>query len=185
MVHPLVSEAEVSMAKAIESLKRDLATIRTGRASPGLVENLRVNYFGVPTPLKQLAAISVPEARLLVIQPFDRNALTEIERAITSSELGLVPNSDGRVIRLNVPPPTEERRRELTRLVRKRVEEGRVTIRNVRRDTHEKLRETEKAKEISQDDAKRATESLQKVTDSFIAQADQVGQTKEAELLEV
>ncbi|MBI2916697.1 MAG: ribosome recycling factor [Chloroflexi bacterium] len=185
MFHPLVTEAEASMAKVIDSLKRDLAGIRTGRASPGLVENLRVNYFGVPTPLKQLAAISVPEPRMLAIQPFDRNTLTEIERAILTSELGLVPNSDGRVVRLNIPLPTEERRRELTRVVRKRVEEGRVAIRNVRRDTLEKLRETEKAKEISQDDMKRATEALQRSTDSFIAQADEVGATKEAELLEV
>lgn len=185
MPHPVVSEAEASMTKAIESLKRDLSGIRTGRASPGLVENLRVNYFGVPTPLKQLAAISVPEARLLVIQPFDRTALTEIERALTTSELGLVPNSDGRVIRLNVPPPTEERRRDLTKVVRKRVEEGRVAVRNSRRDALDKLREAEKAKTISQDDMKRATEALQKITDTFIAQADQVGETKEAELLEV
>lgn len=185
MYHPLVTEAEASMVKAVDSLKRDLAGIRTGRASPGLVENLRVNCFGVPTPLKQLAAISVPEARMLVIQPFDRNTLTEIERAILTSGLGLVPNSDGRVIRLSIPLPTEERRRELTRLVRKRVEEGRVAIRNVRRDTVEKLREAEKAKEISQDDLKRATESLQRLTDSSVAQADDVGAAKEAELLEV
>jgi len=144
-----------------------------------------VNYFGVPTPLNQLAAISVPEPRLLVIQPFDRNTLPHIERAILTSDLGLTPTSDGRVIRLSIPQPTEERRRELIRLVRKRVEEGRVALRNIRRDTLEQLRARERAKEMSQDELRRATEALQHLTDRFIAQADQVGRDKEAELLEV
>lgn len=185
MFDPQLVDVEADMAKALDSVKRDLAGIRTGRANPGLVENLRVNYFGVPTPLKQLAAISAPEARLLVIQPFDRNTLNEIERTITTSDLGLVPNNDGRVIRLNIPSPTEERRRDLVRLMRKRVEEGRVAVRNLRRDALETLRGKEKAKEISQDEMKRTSESLQRLTDSYIAQVDQVGGAKEAELLEV
>lgn len=185
MLHPLIGETEAGMAKAIDSLRKDLAGIRTGRANPGLVEHLRVNYFGVPTPLNRLAAITAPEPRLLVIQPFDRTTLTEIERAVLTSDLGLVPSNDGRMIRLAIPIPTEERRRDLARLVRKRVEEGRVALRNIRRDTVEKLRDKERAKELSEDDGKRATEAVQRLTDKFVAQADEIGAAKEAELMEV
>jgi len=173
------------MVKAIETLKRELAGMRTGRARPGLVEHIRVDYYGVPTPLHQIAGISAPEARLLVIQPWDRQSLSGIEKAILKSDLGLNPSNDGHVIRLVIPQLTEERRRELVRVVRRRVEEGRVALRNVRREALEHLRESERNKEISEDERERAAEQLQKLTDSFMVQVDQLGQDKEAELLEV
>jgi len=185
LVKETIADGEDRMAKAIEALKRDLATVRTGRANPALVEHVRVDYYGTPTPLKQLASVTVPEARLLAIQPWDKGSLPAIEKAIQKSDLGLNPSSDGNVIRLAIPPLTEDRRRELVKVVHKKVEEGRVEIRNIRRDAHEMLREFKKEKEISEDQEFNAQEDLQKVTDRFIADADKIGQEKEAELLEV
>ena len=185
MIGDVLTEADNKMVKAIETLKRELAGMRTGRARPGLVEHIRVDYYGVPTPLHQIAGISAPEARLLVIQPWDRQSLSGIEKAILKSDLGLNPSNDGHVIRLVIPQLTEERRRELVRVVRRRVEEGRVALRNVRREALEHLRESERNKEISEDERERAAEQLQKLTDSFMVQVDQLGQDKEAELLEV
>ena len=160
-------------------------SLRTGRASPGLVENIRVEYYGTPTPIDQLASISVPEARMLIIQPWDKTALPAIEKAIRKSELGLNPSSDGNVVRLVIPELTEERRKDLVKVVRKKVEEGRIAIRNVRREGLEKLRDMEKNKEISQDEHRRASTQLQKLTDSFIAEVENTGQGKEAQLMEV
>ena len=185
MIEETLADAEQRMGKAVEALRRELATIRTGRASPGLVEQLRVDYYGTPTPLKQLASISVPEARLLTIQPWDKGTMDAIEKAIQRSDLGLNPSNDGTLIRLVIPPLTEERRKELARVVHKKVEEGRVAVRNVRRDAHEMLRDLLREKGISEDEEHRAQEQLQKVTDRFIAEADRVGQDKERELLEV
>jgi len=173
------------MKGAIQSLEDDLAGIRTGRASPALVERLQVEYYGAPTPLVQLASISVPEPRSLLIRPFDATSLKAIERGILASDLGLTPNNDGKVIRLNLPPLTEERRRDLVRHVNSRLEEARVAVRNVRRDMIKDLREFEKEKLISEDELKKAEEELQKVTDRFIQQVDSIGVTKEKEIMEV
>jgi len=185
MVSEILSSADVKMGKTVEVLQRELATIRTGRASPALVEQIRVDYYGVPTPLGQMATISVPEARLLVIQPWDKGSLSSIEKAILKSGLGLNPANDGDVIRLSIPQLTEERRKELVRVVRKRVEEGRVAIRNVRRETMEQLRDLARNKEISEDEQKRALELLQRLTDRFIEESDSIARDKEAEVLEI
>ena len=176
---------EEKMRKSIELLKRELATIRTGRATPALIEHIKVEYAGVPTPLNQIAGISAPEASLLVIQPWDKGSIHSIEKAILKSDLGLNPASDGSVIRINIPPLTEERRQELIKTVRRRVEERRIAIRNLRREAMEELKGFEKNKDISQDEYKRALGQLQKLTDSFIADAEQTGQVKEVELMEV
>ena len=173
------------MGKAVDALKRELATIRTGRATPAIVDHIKVDYYGVPTPLSQIATISVPEARLILIQPWDKQALSSVEKAILKSDLGLNPSNDGNVIRLTIPQLTEERRRELIRVMGKRVEEGRVALRNVRRSALEEIRGLEREKNISQDEQKRAEGKLQELTDSFIEEVDRVGSDKEAELLEV
>jgi ribosome recycling factor len=179
------ADAEERMGKAIEALRRELATVRTGRANPALVEHLRVDYYGTPTPLQQLASVSVPEARLLTIQPWDKGSLGAIEKAIQKSDLGLNPNNDGAIIRLVIPQLTEDRRKELVRVVHKKLEEGRVAIRNIRRDAHEMLRDFKRDKDISEDQEFNAQEELQKLTDRFIEQADKLGAEKEKELLEV
>jgi ribosome recycling factor len=176
---------EEKMQKSIEALKRELATIRTGHATPALIEHIKVEYAGVPTPLNQIAGISAPEARLLVIQPWDKGSTHNIEKAILKSDLGLNPASDGSVIRINIPPLTEERRQELIKTVRRRVEESRIAIRNLRREAMEELKGSEKNKDISQDEYKRVLNQLQKLTESFIADTEQIGQDKEAELMEV
>jgi len=176
---------EEKMRKSIEVLKRELATIRTGRATPALIEHIKVEYAGVPTPLNQIAGISAPEARLLIIQPWDKGIIHSIEKAILKSDLGLNPASDGSVIRINIPPLTEERRQELIKTVRRRIEEGRIAIRNLRREAMEELKGFEKNKDISQDEYKRALDQLQKLTDSFIADAEQIGRDKEVELTEI
>jgi ribosome recycling factor len=185
MVDDALAEAESRMAGASRSLEEELSGIRTGRASPALVERLPVEYYGTPTPLMQLATISAPEPRLLTIRPFDPASLKDIERAIQASDLGLTPNNDGKMIRLNIPPLTEERRHELVRLVRARTEEARVAVRNVRRDVHNDLREFEREKLISEDDLARAEDRLQKLTDHQIESVASVCQHKEAEILEV
>ncbi len=184
-VSEVLSKAEAKMSKGVEVLERELLGLRTGRASPALLENIRVDYYGTPTPINQLATISVPEAQLLVIQPWDKNALPAIEKAILRSELGITPSNDGNLIRLAIPQLTEERRKDLVKLVRKRVEEGRVAIRNVRREALEKIRLAEKEKEISEDEARRLQDKLQKLTDSFIESVDRLGKNKETEILEV
>ena len=185
MVSHTLQTAEEKMQASTEVLKRDLATIRTGRATPALIEHIKVEYAGVPTPLRQVAGISAPEARLLVVQPWDKSSLHSIEKAILKSDLGLHPHSDGNVIRLSIPPLSEERRQELIKVVRKRIEERRIAIRNLRREAMDELRELEKSKDISQDELKRALDQLQKLTDAFIAEAEQIGIDKEVELREV
>jgi len=181
----ILSEAEEKMRRVIDNLRKELSSIRTGRASPALVERIHVDYYGAPTPLNQLANVSTPEPRLLVIQPWERSLIPAIEKAILKSDLGLTPTNDGRLIRLAIPQLTEERRRDLVKVVRRRVEEGRVAIRNVRREAHDDLRELERRKLISEDESKRAQERLQKSTDAMIAEVDQAGQKKEEEILEV
>jgi ribosome recycling factor len=185
MASPILRNNEEKMRASADGLKRELATIRTGHATPALIEHIKVEYAGVPTPLNQLAGISAPEARLLVIQPWDRTTIPEIEKAILKSDLGLNPAISGNLIRLNIPPLSEERRRELTKVVRKRVEERKIVIRNLRRDAMSELKELEKNKDISQDENKRALDQLQKLTDRFIANIEQIGRDKEAELMEV
>jgi len=180
----LLAEGEGRMHKTVEALQHDLATIRTGRAHPALVEHLRVAYYGTPTPLNQLASISVPEARVLVIQPWDRSMLSEIEKTIQRSDLGITPNNDGSLIRLVLPLLSEERRRELVRQVKRKVEEHKVALRNVRRDVVEALRDMERHKAISEDEQRRAGEHMQKTTESLSEELEQVGRQKEAEILE-
>ncbi len=185
MVKETLKDADERMSKAVNSLSRDLATIRTGRASPSLVEQLRVDYYGTPTPLQQLASVGVPDARLLTIQPYDKGSLDAIEKAIQKSDLGLNPSNDGNIIRLAIPQLTEDRRKDMVKVVHRKVEEGRVSIRNVRRDAHEMLRELHKEKEISEDEERGAQEQLQKITDRFVDKAGVVGTEKEQELMEV
>ncbi len=185
MIKETVKEAETRMKSAIQNLEESLATIRTGRASPALVEKMPIDYYGAPTPLMQLASISVPEPRALLIRPFDASSLKTIERAIIASDLGLTPNNDGKVIRLNLPPLTEERRRDLVKVVHNRLEEARVAVRNVRRDLVKDLREFENEKMISEDDLKKGEEELQKLTDKMIVQIDEIGKRKEKEIMEV
>jgi ribosome recycling factor len=176
---------EGKMRASVDGFKTELATIRTGHATPALVEHIKVEYAGVPTPLNQIAGISAPEARLLVIQPWDRSTIPNIEKSILKSDLGLNPTSDGNLIRLAMPPLSEERRQELTRMVHKRAEERKIVIRNLRHEVMNELKEMEKDKEISQDEHTRALHQLQKLTDSFIADIEQIVRDKEAELMEV
>lgn len=185
MVNPILLNIEQKMRASVDGLKQELATIRTGHASPALIEHIKVEYAGVPTPLNQIAGISAPEATLLVIQPWDRSSLPSIEKAILKSDLGLNPTSDGNVIRLSIPPLSEERRQELTRVVRKRAEERKIAIRSLRHEAMAELKGLEKNKDISQDEHKRALDQLQKLTDSSIANIEQIAQDKEAELMEV
>jgi ribosome recycling factor len=185
MASNILSAVEKKMKATAEGLKQELATIRTGRASPALVEHIKVDYAGVLTPLNQIAGVSAPEARLLVIQPWDPGSMHGIEQAIQKSDLGLNPINDGRLIRLSIPPLSEERRRDLTKIVHKRLEERRVAVRNLRRDALEEIKKAEKNKEISQDESRRAQEQLQKMTDLNIAISEKIGQEKEKELMEV
>ncbi len=185
MIKDALKEAEGRMQSAITALEEDLAGIRTGRASSALVEKVPVEYYGSAVPLLQLATISVPDARSLLIRPFDPTTLKIIEKGILASELGLTPNNDGKVIRLNLPPLTEERRRELAKVVHNRAEEARVAIRNVRRDLIKDLKEFEHEKLISEDDLKHGEEDLQKMTDRYIAQVDATSEKKQKEIMEV
>ena len=185
MIKETIKEAEIHMKSAIQALEETLGGIRTGRASPLLVEKLPVDYYGMPTPLMQLASISVPDPRSLLIKPFDPTSLKAIERAILVSDLALTPNNDGKMIRLNLPPLTEERRRELVKIVHTRLEESRVAVRNVRRDIIKDLREFEKEKMISEDELKQAEEELQKLTDRVVLQIDAHGERKQKEIMEV
>jgi len=185
MIKELLKETEAAMEKTQEVLRSDLMAVRTGRASPSLVERLPVEYYGMFVPLAQLAAISAPEPRLLVIRPFNQGDIGAIERAIHKSDLGLVPNNDGKLIRLNIPRLTEERRRDLVKVVKRRVEEGRVGVRNIRRRAIDDLREFEKEKLISEDDLFRAKEEIQELADRFVEAMDKVGQRKEEEVMEI
>ena len=173
------------MKKAVEVTREELASIRTGRASPKLLERIEVDYYGTKTPLSQLAGISVPEARLLVVTPYDRNAISAIERAIQTSDVGLNPNSDGTLIRLNVPALTEDRRKDLTKIARERAEEGRVAVRNVRRHSKDEMERLKREGEVSEDDLKRVERELQKATDQHVGDIDQLLEHKEKELMEV
>jgi len=185
MIKDVLDHAKDRMGKAEEALKRELATIRTGRANTGLVDHIRVDYYGSPTPINQLATVAAPEARLLTIQPWDRKALGPIEKAIQKSDLGLNPTNDGMLIRLAIPQLSEQRRKELTKLVQKRTEESRVATRNIRRDGQDEFRKLEKAKDISEDEHRRAADQLQKMTDQTVASLDRIAHQKETELLEV
>lgn len=183
-VEEVRSTAEDRMKKSVEALRHDLGGIRTGRASPAILERVQVDYFGTATPVHALATIAVPEPRLITIQPWDRQTLAAIERAIQRSDLGLTPSNDGTVIRLSIPQLTDERRKDLARLVQRRVEEARVAVRNSRRDALEALRKDEREKQISEDDLRRGQDVLQKLTDRYVAQADEVGRDKEREIME-
>ena len=185
MVADTLSDAETRMQKATEALNRELATVRTGRATSGLVENLMVEYYGTLTPLNQLATISVPEARLIMVQPWDRQVLSAIEKAVLKANLGLNPTNDGSVIRLPIPQPTEERRRELAKIVKGRLEEARVEVRNIRREMIDRLRTMERNKELSQDESQRTQDRHQQITDAFIALMDSAAAAKEKEVMEV
>jgi ribosome recycling factor len=176
---------EQRMTRAVEAMERDFQGIRTGRASTALVERIHVDYYGTQTPLNQLAGISVPEAHQIVIQPWDRAVLGAIEKAIQKSDIGLVPNVDGTVVRLNIPPLTEERRKELVRVVHKRMEEARVELRNIRRDAADDLKKQEREGGIGADESHRRLDALQKTTDRFVAEVDRLGSAKEQEVLEV
>jgi ribosome recycling factor len=181
----VISDARARMQKALEATRREFAAIRTGRANPALLEQVRVDYYGAPTPVNQLATITVPEPRLLVVAPWDKKVVKDVERAILKSELGLVPSSDGVVIRIPIPTLTEERRRDLSKVVRRHGEEGRVAVRNVRREAKEMIEALEEGGDVSEDAAARAVEELQKLTDEFIATVDKALESKEKEIMEL
>lgn len=181
----ILKDAEDRMKKSVAALEEELAGVRTGRASAAMFEKLRVEYYGTPTPLNQVASVSVPESRLVVIQPWDKAALPEIEKAIQTSEMSLNPNNDGKVIRVSIPPLTEERRKEIVKLAKNTAEQGRVAVRNIRRDANDELKKSEKAGEISEDDLKRGEDQIQKLTDQYIEEINSVLSTKETEILEI
>jgi ribosome recycling factor len=185
MIRELALDAEKRMRSAIQSLEDDLAGIRTGRASPTLIERMSVEYYGSPVPLIQLATISVPEPRQLMIKPFDMGSIKDIEKSILASDLGLTPMNDGKVIRLNLPPLNEERRHELVKFVHARLEEARIAVRNIRRDINKDMRDFEEEKMISKDDLERGEEDIQKMTDKYIEEIAEVGKKKETEIMEV
>jgi len=185
MINDVLRETEGKMKKSVEALRQHLTTIRTGRASPALVEHMHVEAYGSPMPMNQLAGITTPDARMIVIQPYDASMIKAIEKAIQNSELGINPSNDGRIIRLALPPLTEERRRDLTKQVRARVEESRVALRNLRREALDDVKQMEHEKLISENDQRRAQDQLQTLTDKYIREADQVGAAKEAEVMEV
>jgi ribosome recycling factor len=185
MSDEVLSAADQRMNRAVEAMQRDFQGIRTGRASTSLVERIHVDYYGTETPLNQLAGISVPESHQIVIQPWDRGVLGAIERAITKSDIGLTPNVDGTVVRLNIPQLTEERRKDLVRVVHKRMEEARVEIRNLRRDAADSIKKEERDGDVGADEARRQLEALQRTTDRWVGEVDRLGQVKEQEVLEV
>jgi len=185
MIDEIMEDAESRMNKTIEHLSSDFAAMRAGRANPAMVEKIMVNYYGALTPLNQMANINVPEARLLVINPWDKGSIADIEKAIMKSDLGITPNNDGNVIRLNVPQLTEDRRKDLVKVVKKRAEEGKVAIRNIRREANDMIKASEKDKMISEDASKKGLDEIQKVTDKYIKDIDQILQMKEKEIMEV
>lgn len=184
MIDSACDDARQRMGKSIDALKNEFKKVRTGRASLALFEGIRVNYYGTQTPLNQLASLSIPESRLVIIQPWDQTVIGEIEKEILKSELGLTPMNDGKLIRIAIPPLTEERRKELVKIVRKMAEEHKVSIRNIRRDVNDFLKSMKKDGEISEDDSHKAQDKIQKITNEFIQQTDQVCQEKEKEILE-
>ncbi len=185
MVDEVMRDTEERMQKAVAALSRELQTLRAGRATTALLDKITVDYYGVPTPLNQMATLSAPEARLLVIQPWDKSVVKDVEKAIQKSDLGLTPNSDGAIIRLSIPELTQERRKELVKIVKKKAEEGRVAVRNIRRDANDMIKEMEKEKEISEDESHRAQDEVQKLTDNYIKEVDGVLENKEKEILEI
>lgn len=185
MTSEILKDAESRMSKAMDALHHNLGSIRTGRATPALLDRIHVDYYGTSTPLNQLAGISAPEPRLLVIQPWDRGSMGTIEKAIQTSDLGLTPNNDGQVIRISIPALTEERRKELVKVVHQTVEEGKVAVRNIRRDAVSHIRKQLNDKEISEDEERRATEEIDALSKKFVDRAEQIGKDKEREVLEV
>ncbi|NLK08093.1 MAG: ribosome recycling factor [Firmicutes bacterium] len=185
MTKEILKDGERRMQGVIENTKQDFATVRTGRANPALLDRIQAEYYGTMTPLNQMASISAPEARLLLIQPWDKSAVKDIERAIQKSDLGLTPNTDGEVIRIPIPALTEERRKELVRFVRKAAEDNRIAVRNIRRDANDSLRSLEKEGDVSEDDRHRAEAEVQELTDKFIEEIDKLLKEKEAEIMEV
>jgi len=185
MEQELKRKTNERMSKTIEALKKDFASIRTGRASLALLDGIMVNYYNTPTPLQQVASLSIPESRLIAIQPWDPKVIPDIEKAILKSDLGLTPINDGKMIRINIPSLTEERRKQLVKTVRKKAEEAKIAIRNIRRDIIEEIKKLEKEKHISEDVVKKSQDETQKITDSFIAKIDEVLANKEKEIMEV
>ncbi len=185
MINEIYDETKLRMDDSIEHSTRQFATVRTGRASTALLDSIKVDYYGTISPLKQVAKIAVPEASLLVIQPWDNSIIGDIEKAIQKSDLGLVPNSDGKIIRISIPALTEERRIQLVKVVKKMTEEGRVAIRNIRRDSNDSIKDFLKEKEISEDDAHRGYDRIQEVTDEFIKKIDALGAEKEKDVLDI
>ena len=185
MLNEIYDDARERMTKTLKNLESEYKRLRTGRASTALVEHIRVEYYGTPTPLNQLATITVPEPRTIMIQPWDLSVVAEVEKAILKSDLGLTPNNDGKIIRINVPPLTEERRQELVKVVKKMAEEAKVALRNIRRDANEMIKEMKKEKQISEDDQFRGQEKIQKLTDEFVKKVDELLEKKEKEILEV
>ena len=181
----LLLDAEERMEKALAALERDYGKLRTGRATTGLVEDIKVDYYGTPTPIKQLASVAVPDSRTVTIQPWDRGAFALVEKAILKSDLGLTPMNDGKLIRIAIPPLTEDRRKELTKIARKYTEEAKVAIRNIRRDVNDGLKKLEKDKLLSEDELKKAMEDIQKLTDTYVARADAKASAKVKEIMEI
>ncbi len=185
MLDFIYSDAEERMEKVINAFQRELATLRAGRATPALLDRIEVDYYGTLTPLNQLAGVSAPESRLLIIQPWDKQSIGDVEKAILKSDLGLTPTSDGNVIRLNIPQLTEERRKELVKVVRKKAEECKVSIRNIRRDANEEIKQLEKSSDITEDERRLAQDNIQEITDKKIVEIDEVTATKEKEMMAV
>ncbi len=185
MSNQVITNAKEKMQKAIQTFSRELASIRAGRANASLLDKVTVDYYGAPTPVNQLAGISIPEARMLVIQPYDKSALGDIEKAILKSDLGITPTNDGNILRIVIPALTEERRKELVKLVKKEAEDAKVAIRNIRRDANDELKKLEKNGEMTEDDLRGYSDDVQKATDSSIAQVDDVAKEKEKEIIEV
>jgi len=184
VIEDLLMDTEERMQGVIEATKKELAAVRTGRANPALLNKVIVDYYGTPTPLNQLATITAPDARLLVVQPWDKNSIKDVEKAIIKSGLGLTPNVDGNTIRLPIPQLTEERRKDLVKMIRKDVEDKRIAIRNIRRDSNDKLKASEKNGELPEDDSRRTQDEVQKLTDKYIAEVDRLLAAKEEEILE-
>lgn len=185
MIKDYLSDSEERMEKSVDALKRDLATVRAGRANPALLDKVSADYYGTPTPLNQMANITAPESRLLVVQPWDKSTIKEIEKAILKSDLGLNPNSDGTLIRIAIPQLTEERRKELVKVVRKKGEDAKVALRNIRRDLNDGIKDLEKSHEVSEDEAKRGLDDAQKLTEKFVKKIDETIAAKEEEIMEV
>ncbi len=185
MVDEVLGETRAAMEKAVQSLRKEMTKVRTGRASIALLDDVRIEYYGVPTPLSQVATLSTPEARLITVQPWEKNLIPEIEKALFKADLGLTPSSDGQLIRLPVPALTEERRREMVKIIKRMAEDAKISVRNARRDANENLKMLEKEKEITEDDLKRSEKEVQQLTDEFVSAIDTVVQNKEREVMEI